>query len=100
MYVSTSDYEGISNSMLEALGIGLPAICTDCPVGGAKMAIKDGINGILTPVDDVNGLVEQMDRLYNNKELALTLSKNAVNSMKNFDVNKIVARWLSLVEKH
>lgn len=33
IYVSTSNYEGISNSMLEALALGVPTICTDCPVG-------------------------------------------------------------------
>ena len=39
MFISTSDYEGISNSMLEALAIGLPCVCTDCPAGGARMVI-------------------------------------------------------------
>ena len=42
MYVSSSDFEGISNSMLEALGMGLPTVVTDCPVGGARMVITSG----------------------------------------------------------
>lgn len=32
MYVLSSDYEGISNSMLEALALGVPVIATDCPL--------------------------------------------------------------------
>ena len=40
MFVSSSDFEGMSNSMLEAMAIGLPVVCTDCPIGGAKMVIK------------------------------------------------------------
>lgn len=40
MYLSTSNYEGISNSMLEALGLGMPVIVTDCPVGGARQYVK------------------------------------------------------------
>ena len=36
MFVSSSDFEGISNSMLEAMGMGLPVVVTDCPVGGAR----------------------------------------------------------------
>ena len=34
MFVLSSDFEGISNSMLEALAMGIPTISTDCPIGG------------------------------------------------------------------
>ena len=60
MFVSSSDFEGISNSMLEALGMGLPAVVTDCPVGGARMVIKSGENGILVPVGDTQAMYEAM----------------------------------------
>ncbi|MBO7387139.1 MAG: glycosyltransferase, partial [Lachnospiraceae bacterium] len=52
IYVSSSDFEGISNSMLEAMAVGIPVVCTDCPVGGARMFINDGVNGYLVPVGD------------------------------------------------
>ena len=63
MYVSTSDYEGISNSMLEALAMGVPSICTDCPVGGAREMIDSGVNGILIPVGDVDALFRAMKKI-------------------------------------
>ena len=66
VFVSSSDFEGMSNSMLEAMAIGLPVVCTDCPIGGARMVIKNNINGILTPVgddrifaDDIIGLLKK-----------------------------------------
>lgn len=43
MFVSTSDYEGLSNSMLEAMAIGLPVVCTDCPCGGARMVDRKSV---------------------------------------------------------
>ena len=79
MFVSSSDYEGISNSMLEAMSIGLPTICTDCPAGGARMVIEDHINGILVPLRDKYAMYRAMKEIADNPVLAETLSKNAVS---------------------
>ena len=70
MFVSSSDFEGMSNSMLEAMALGLPCVCTDCPAGGARAVIKDGENGLLTPVGDADALYLAMKKLIENPELA------------------------------
>ena len=46
--------------MIEALAMGIPSICTDCPVGGAKLMIENRKNGILIPVGDVEALYNSM----------------------------------------
>lgn len=43
----SSNYEGMSNSLLEALALGVPVISTDHPIGGARMFIKNGIMAFL-----------------------------------------------------
>lgn len=63
MFVSSSDYEGLSNSMLEAMAIGLPCVCTDCLGGGAREMITDGENGLLVPMNDVDMLAQAMCRI-------------------------------------
>lgn len=78
MFVSSSDREGISNSMLEAMAIGLPCVCTDCAGGGARMMIEDHVNGLLVPMKDVNALYLAMKEVIENPELAETMSRNAV----------------------
>lgn len=98
MYISTSDYEGISNSMLEALGIGLPCICTDCPVYGARMVIKDGVNGILIPVSDEDRLLQNMEKLANDKAFAEKLSKNATKLKNQLGIQTITKQWMQLIE--
>lgn len=99
MYVSTSDYEGISNSMLEALAIGLPCICTDCPVGGARLAIQDRENGILIGVKDEKALIQAMEELISSAELSERLSVNAVKLRERWAVDEIAKRWLEVVEE-
>jgi glycosyltransferase involved in cell wall biosynthesis len=97
MYVSSSDYEGISNSMLEALGIGLPCVCTDCPVGGAAMYIKDGVSGILTKTGDEEGLYLSMKRLISNPSIAISMSKESVKIREELTLDSIIDKWNNLI---
>ena len=97
MYVSSSNYEGISNSMIEAMGIGLPTICTDCPCGGARMMIENNVNGILVPVGDVNALYEAMKKVICDLEFAKKISKNAIEINKKLNQKKICKNWNELL---
>ena len=68
-FVSSSDFEGMSNSMLEAMAIGLPTICTDCPSGGAREIIQHHENGILVPIKNIDALCSAMTEVADNPEL-------------------------------
>lgn len=98
MFVSSSDYEGISNSMLEAMGIGLPTICTDCPCGGARMMIENEENGILVPVGNTIALYEAMKKVIENPEFAEKISKNAVKINERLEQNRICRKWMKLIK--
>lgn len=97
MYISSSDYEGISNAMLEALATGVPTICTDCPVGGAREFIENNKNGILVPVRDYKALCDAMLELCNNETLADKLSRNSIEIKEKLSLQKIVDIWEKLV---
>lgn len=97
IYISSSNFEGISNSMLEALAMGIPSVCTDCPVGGARMTIRDNENGILVPVGDTNALYEGMKKIARDKEFADKLSKNAIKVREDLSIEKIVDKWLKIL---
>ena len=97
MYVSSSDFEGISNSMLEALGMGLPTVVTDCPVGGARMVITSGENGILVPVGDTKAMYEAMRSVLKDPTLATKLSQEAIKVRDKFPLCKIAKRWLDVL---
>lgn len=97
MFVSSSDYEGISNSMLEAMGIGLPTICTDCPCGGARMMIENNVNGILVPVRDSKAMYIAMKKIIENPEFAENLSKNAIKIKEKLSQDKICKMWVEIL---
>ena len=97
MFVSSSDFEGMSNSMLEAMAIGLPTICTDCPAGGARATIKDHENGILVPVNDAEAMCKAMCEVADNPELAEKLSINGTKLKEDLAVDKIVNQWMEII---
>lgn len=94
VFALPSDYEGMSNSMLEALAIGLPSVVTDHPPGGARAIIKSGINGILVPVDDAEAMYKGIKSILDDKNFAKMLSLNARKIKDELAIEKIGTEWL------
>ena len=97
MFVLASNYEGLSNSMLESLAIGLPTICTDCPCGGARMMIEDGVNGFLIEVGNTKQLFEKMKLLAMDDDLANNFSLNSIKIKEELSEDKIISEWLDII---
>lgn len=97
MYVSSSDYEGQSNSMLEAMAIGLPCICTDCPSGGARAVINPGINGLLVPVGNTDKLADAMRYMLLYPEEARRMGINASKIRDKRSPELIAQEWNHLI---
>lgn len=98
-FVMSSDYEGLSNSMLEALCIGTPCICTDCPPGGAKSYIQNGVNGFLTPVGDSEKMAQRMLELIENPQLGTQFSYNSIKFRNILASDNICNMWIESVIK-
>lgn len=96
-YLSSSDYEGLSNSMLEALAIGLPCVCTDCPIGGAHMMIENNKNGLLVPVGDASAMASAITKIIENPLLSEHLSIEAEKIRNKLDEKKICIQWEKLM---
>ena len=97
MFVSSSDFEGMSNSMLEAMAIGLPTICTDCPSGGAREIIEDGVNGLLVPVNDRDSMAEAMANIADHEEVSNMLSTNGSQIRVSLSEDSIFEKWEQLM---
>lgn len=96
MYVNSSDYEGMSNAMLEAVAIGMPVVCTDCPIGGANAVINNNENGILTEVGNAEEMCIAMKKIASDKEFSDTLSHNAVQIRYDLSLDNTAKKWMEL----
>ena len=99
MFVSSSDFEGMSNSMLEAMAIGLPTICTDCPIGGAAYIIHDHENGLLVPMKNLGRLAQAMAEVADSPELSRKLSGNGSKIREQLAEEVIVQAWLDVLHE-
>lgn len=98
IYISSSNFEGISNSMLEAMSMGIPSICTDCPVYGARMVIENKINGILVAVKSKEDIVNAMIKLISDDKLYNNISKNGQKIKEKYSIEKIAKKWINIIE--
>ena len=73
IYCLPSKNEGMPISVLEAMSYGLATLAT--PVGGVPQIIRDGEDGLLFPVGDVDALVAALDRLMSDSALKETLGR-------------------------
>lgn len=97
LYVNTSNYEGISNAMLEAIAMGLPAVCTDCPVGGAKQFIKPTENGYLIPIGDVDLFSKSVIKALRDTGLKKRSKNVAVTIRNDLKVDNIINQWADII---
>ncbi len=99
IFLMTSDYEGMSNSLMEALALGLVCISTDHPTGGARSLINDHENGILFPVRDIEKCVVAIREVLDSEELRNRLSSNAIKIRQTHSIDVIATEWLDYIQK-
>jgi len=97
MFVLASNYEGLSNAVLESLSLGLPTICTDCPAYGARSIIQNGINGLLVPPNDPKALLGAMDLLATDGIFCQMISRNAARIRGQQSTKTIYESYLEII---
>jgi len=96
IYLSTSIYEGLSNSIMEAMSAGLPVVATD--VGDNKYLIQDDFNGYLVKSRDIDAIVNKLSHLVENEEIRKEFGKNGYNKvLKDFSEEKLLQNYLTLL---
>lgn len=98
MFVLPSLAEGLSLTLLEAMGSGLPVIATRA--GGNPEVVDDGGTGLLAPPRDPSALADAILQLRRDPERAAEMGNAGRHRAEAFfDVRRMVARYEALYER-
>ena len=97
LFVQTSIFEGMSNTILEAMASCLPIIATD--TGGNPEVVNNGENGILVPVGNVRELTIALQKYLSDPTLR---HQHGFNSRRRatdyFDLSLMAERYAKMYE--
>ncbi|MBU2025431.1 glycosyltransferase, partial [Patescibacteria group bacterium] len=91
LYLMSSREEGGPKSILESMASGVPVVATK--TGMAPDIIKDGTNGFLTEIEDVENLVKKSIEIIENKNLRAKIIRNALLTVGRYDWKIIAKRY-------
>ncbi len=93
LLLMTSDYEGLPNALIEAQGLGLPAVSTACPYGPDEI-VAPGETGILVDPGDGKGAGAALVRLIEEPALAAKMGTAARRRARQlFGLDQLLPAW-------
>ena len=97
LYVLPSYHEGTPKTVLEAMAIGRPIVTTNAP--GCRETVKNGVNGFLVPIKDVDALYNSVCKILENQSLAETFSAESRRiAEEKYDVRKVNANIIKIMD--
>ncbi len=93
--VLSSQYEGFSMVILEALSLGIPVVSFDCEYGPREL-IHNNSNGILVENQNFDELTRKLDIFVEDEIFYQNCKNNTISSVAKFQSSVIVNQWLQI----
>ncbi len=97
VYVLASRSEGMPNSLLEAIALGLPCVSTDCATGPSEILGRDENIGRLVPVDGVDEMAGAIVELLGNGETRHALGRAARRRAQDFQIGACASAYTDVL---
>lgn len=98
IYLSTSLFEGTSNSIMEGMNANLPVVATD--VGDNYKLVQNGVNGFLEKVGNVESIAKAIIMLYHDGDLRKRMAIAGKNNLEeNYSVEIFRKRYMNLIDE-
>jgi glycosyltransferase involved in cell wall biosynthesis len=95
--VLSSDYEGVSNSLMESMSAGVPVVSTRYP--GADELVNDGQDGYLVPCGDARALADRLCKLIADPAERARLGRNGRRTIETrFGIDAMAAALIAIYE--
>ncbi len=95
LFCMSTNAEGMSNALIEAMCVGLPVVSTD--VCGAKELLQNPESGLIVPVGDTESLTEALRKVMCNDEMMQQMAERNLAKAEWFKQDRIVDQWEKLI---
>lgn len=91
VFCMSSNGEGMSNALIEAICIGMPVLTT--AVSGAEELVEDGVTGFVTPLRDEERFAKALKTLLESDKLREDMGIRNLESRDRFKLSNVVTLW-------
>ena len=96
LFCMSTNAEGMSNALIEAVCVGLPVITTN--VSGAEELVDDGKTGFITPIGDETQLVIALRKMLGDEDLMKEMGERNMQKRDLFNLKTIANEWENVIK--